>query len=325
MAQAVAVGVVLAAGGLCAAWLLLRPVGTGGKLGAGFAYDVSSLRNVDPALVAWRESATIETHLAEPRGLAVGGDGRIYVAGDRAVQLLDAAGRSIGRWDLATEPRCLAVDGAAVYVGLTDRVEVYDLGGARQATWPALGDRAVVTSIAVSPDAVYVADAGNRVVLRMARSGRALGELGRADPARGIDGLVVPSPHLDVAPGADGLIRVTNPGRWRVEMYTPAGRGAPGELTWGSQSMDRIEGFCGCCNPTDIAVLPDGRIVTSEKGIPRVKVYDAQGRLLSVVAPPAAFDPDVKGLDLAVDAAGRVLVLDPLRRQVRVFVPKEDR
>ncbi|MBM3243119.1 hypothetical protein FJZ31_43220, partial [Candidatus Poribacteria bacterium] len=50
----------------------------------------------------------------------------------------------------------------------------------------------------------------------------------------------------------------------------------------GYLSMD-IDGFCGCCNPVNFAMLPDGRFVTCEKGLPRVKIYDADGTFSGVV------------------------------------------
>ena len=78
-----------------------------------------------------------------------------------------------------------------------------------------------------------------------------------------------------------------------------------------------------------VATFPDGRTVTAEKGLAatRVKVYTAAGELETVVAAPDRFDELPNGplilLDVAVDAAGRVVVLDPNRRQVRVFTPRE--
>ena len=75
----------------------------------------------------------------------------------------------------------------------------------------------------------------------------------------------------------DGLLRVVNPGMHRIEAYTPDG---DLESFWGRR-VDGIEGFCGCCNPANIAILPDGRIVTAEKGIPRVKVYHGRGQFVA--------------------------------------------
>ena len=77
--------------------------------------------------------------------------------------------------------------------------------------------------------------------------------------------------------------------------------------------------FCGCCNPTDIALTGKGYVVTAEKGLPRVKVHSAEGELLSVVAPPTQLDRAAAGIDLAVDGQGRVIVLDPVEGVVRLY------
>ena len=113
-------------------------------------------------------------------------------------------------------------------------------------------------------------------------------------------------------------------------MYTPDG---DLDSFWGEESPT-VDGFFGCCNPCHLALLPDGRFVTSEKGIPRVKIYDSAGDFESVVAgseqlglPMAALgDARSKGVehiyDVAADGRGRVLVLDPVGKCVRVFVAK---
>jgi sugar lactone lactonase YvrE len=80
-----------------------------------------------------------------------------------------------------------------------------------------------------------------------------------------------------------------------------------------------IDGFCGCCNPTDIALLADGRVVTAEKGLPRVKVMNPDGTLSCVVAPPDGLSAGASGTDLAVGPDGRVYVLDPQVQLVRIF------
>jgi hypothetical protein len=54
----------------------------------------------------------------------------------------------------------------------------------------------------------------------------------------------------------------------------------------------------------------------------RVKIHERDGSFRSVVAGPESFDEGTVQLDLAVDSKGRVLVLDPKRRMVRVFKEK---
>jgi sugar lactone lactonase YvrE len=84
-----------------------------------------------------------------------------------------------------------------------------------------------------------------------------------------------------------------------------------------------------------MARMPDGRLVTSEKGIPRVKIYTEAGELQSVVAGPrqlevseaalgdARVDQEGRVFDVAVDADGRIFVLDPWKKCIRIFEPNE--
>ena len=66
---------------------------------------------------------------------------------------------------------------------------------------------------------------------------------------------------------------MANPGARRLECYTFNG---DLESIWGNTSS-QIDGFFGCCNPVHFAIFSDGRFVTSEKGIPRVKTYRENG------------------------------------------------
>jgi hypothetical protein len=131
-----------------------------------------------------------------------------------------------------------------------------------------------------------------------------------------VPGLIIPSPHLDVAWRDATHLYVNDPGRHRVELYEVGGK----LIGWWGTPSTALAGFSGCCNPTDLALLPDGRIVTAEKGIPRVKVYTPDGHLAGLVAGPDRFQELDAGMDLAADPEGRIFVLDPRARLVRVFV-----
>ena len=305
--------------------------GDGGSgLSQRFDYDVQRFQKTDPQLIGYNEAGRLPLEFDDPRGVAVGPDDKIYVVGDRGLVVLDAAGKTLRKTTLDGEPQAVALGEAAggpTYVAFRDRVQPLDPQGAAKAAWESLGPKAVITSLAVGESDVFVADAGNRVVLRYDLSGKRLGTLGTRDEARNVPGLIVPSPHLDVALAPDGLLRVVNPGCHRIEAYTYDGAL---ELAWGEATAN-IKGFCGCCNPAAMALLADGRIVTAEKGIPRVKVYAVDGKFECVVVGPESLLPtgtantetrgehQLKPLDVAVDRAQRVLVLDPATRSVRVY------
>jgi len=225
---------------------------------------------------------------------------------------------------------CVAVarDGI-IFAGLRDHIEVFDLKGVPVARWASPDPKAWLTGLAAGEKDVFAADAGKLVVLRYTRTGKIVGRIGGKDAERNVPGFVVPSPFLDVVIHKDGLLRVNNPGRHQVEAYTFDG---DLEGAWGKPTA-AIEGFCGCCNPIAISALPDGRVVTCEKGIPRVKIYSAAGEFESVVAGAESFPENAHactdlndcvhgGIDAAVDSDGRLYILDIVTSDVRVMKRK---
>ncbi len=279
--------------------------------------DLARYQTVPAELIAYRLVVDVPVPLERPTGIASAADGSIYACGDRSLLRLDRTGAVLRRWDLESEPTCVAAgpDGT-LYVGTVDHVEVVRPGTAGEAgtisRWTGLGSQAIVTSIAVVGPHVFVADAGNRMVLRFDTSGKLVGTLG--------DDYLVPSPYFDLAGAPDGTVWVADPGRRSVRHYS-----VDGTLlgSWGASSPD-IAGFGGCCNPVHLAVCSCGSLITSEKGVPRVKVYLPDGRLEMVVAAPSELPPTEAGLDLATRKAngGEVLVLVPSRRVVRVYAKK---
>lgn len=298
-----------------------------------FAYDLGHLEKTDPRLVHYAEAGRFRCARGEVRRLAIGPDDRRYLAAGNCVVVLSDSGAAVSEIALAGPPRCLAVakDGT-VYVGLRDHVEVFDRKGQRQAAWNSPGARAWFTGLAVGANDLFAADAGNRLVWRYDRSGKLVGRIGQKDDDRHVPGFIVPSPFFDLKLHKDGLLRVANPGRHRVEAYTFDG---DFEFAWGKASA-AIDGFCGCCNPCNFALLPDGRFVTCEKGLPRVKVYSAAGKFECVVAGVESFAENARacssegagdcskaGLDAAVDSQGRIFILDRASGEVRLMRRKD--
>jgi hypothetical protein len=288
--------------------------------GSDLIYDLTELRKVEPHLIKFEEKEALPTGLQEPRALALGADDRIWVAGDKAVHAFEAGGKAVADFKTDDRPQSLAVGKTGdLLVAMANHIEVYNIQGQRQASWPAAGPKALLVCVAVAEKDVFVADAAAGAVLRYDTAGKLLARIGEKDESKNIPGLLAPSPYLDVAVGPKEALWIVNPGRRRVECYNFDG----GLRWWWGKASPKIEGFCGCCNPIHIALAPDGSFVTSEKGLPRVKTYTAAGDFDAVVAPPASFAEMESGLDLAVDSQGRVLVLDPTAKKVRVFVRKK--
>jgi len=324
---------ILAVGsGTFAASVGLARGASAGKDANPFAYDVERLRKTDPKLIHYEQVAQFASPGPDPRRIVIGPEDRVYIAAGNAVSVLDRDGARLKDVDLGTAARCVAVaaDGT-IYAGTRDHVEVFDAKGKRLAAWESPGKRAWFTGLAVGENDLFAADAGNRVVLRYDKSGKLAGRIGEKNKERNVPGIIMPSPYLDVKLAHDGLLRINNTGRHRVEAYTAGG---DLEFAWGKPSA-AIEGFCGCCNPIGLAMLPDGRCVTCEKGLPRVKIYSTEGVFESVVAGAETFPENAKatfvkgtedcrlgGLDAAVDSQQRIYILDLVANDVRVMKHK---
>ena len=293
------------------------------------ASDVSGLRKTDPELIGYEESARWKAPHAEAKRIATGPQDTLYVCSGNFLTAMTPDGKRGIEIGVPEPTRCCAVakDGT-IYLGLRDRIEVFDAKAQPKATWPSPAKKSWFTGIAVTEDAVFAADAANRVIYRFDLSGKLVRRIGIKDEDRNVPGFIVPSPFFDVEIARDGLLRVNNPGRHRMELYTLDG---DFEGSWGAPSMG-ITGFCGCCNPINFALLPDGRFVTCEKGLPRVKIYSATGEFESVVASAETFAENARacgpadctagGLDAAVDSEGRIYVLDLVTGDVRVMRAK---
>jgi DNA-binding beta-propeller fold protein YncE len=247
--------------------------------------------------------------------------GWFYLAGQTGVVVFD------GEWNRKMELQtslpatgvAVAGDGT-VFVSEQQKVHVFSRDGKRVASWGVAGKESqpfsYLTGLAVALPNVWVADAGNRVVHRFDATGDFIADLGGRNPETNERGLICPSPYLDCATAADGTLWVGNPGKWRIEHYD-LNNALVG--FWGRSGL-ADDCFSGCCNPTNLALTPDGNFVTAEKGRPRIKLLDPRGNLLAVM-PDEGFSIQSTGMDLAADAAGHIYATDPVSNKVLIFVP----
>lgn len=247
------------------------------------------------------------------RDLTVDSQGLLYAAGDAEIEVFDAAGQLKQRWTASAPAHsvALAQDGT-VYVGQEGRIGIFDPAGKPLREWrnPELLGR--VTAIGFIKDGVLAADAAGRAIRRFDPNGKFRNHIGKDNPVKGF---LIPNGVLDFGVDAHGVIHAANPGKHRVERYSPAG-----ELLGHIGRFDGNDpaGFTGCCNPTNVAV--SDRIYVTEKAVPRAKAYDFSGKLLSVIAADV-FDVNVKNMSIAAGPRGRVYVVDTVKLAILAFEP----
>ena len=259
------------------------------------------------------------------RGITCDAHDRLYAAGDAEIRVFDG-GALWRRWPAAGPVHTVAIarDGR-VFVGESRQIEIFDAGGRLLDTWRDPERLGRVSAIGFCGSDVLAGDSHGRAIRRYDAGGRFLNDIGRNNRTQGF---VVPNGVVDFGVDAAGIIHATNPGKHRVERYTPEG-GLLGHL--GRFGGVDPAGFSGCCNPTNVCVREGSaegpgddsalRIFTTEKAGPRVKVYDSAGTLLAVIA-DTGFDPNCKNMDVAVDSRGLVHVVDTVRLEIRVFHPE---
>jgi hypothetical protein len=302
-----------------------------------FVYDISKYETTSPELLLYNPGDHIKTGFERAKRIAAMPGGKFAVAGDRAVKIFTAAGVEQSEFPIKGAPHCMLVAGKGgdadeIIIGTAKNFTVYDFNGKEKWDSGELPRRTYLTSIAANDDTLFLADGGNRKVLICDRkTGKVRDQFGEKDDEKNNPGFSVPSPYFDLTVAADGNLRVVNPGRLRVETYSPDGHF---QSSWGGPGM-KIDRFCGCCNPVYFTMMPNGDFITSEKGLTRVNIYNSQGEFKGAVAGPDILVDDKEiakqacadcsvgaGFDVAIEQSGRILVLDPFRMVVRPFTPK---
>ncbi|NQT52149.1 hypothetical protein HQ576_08870 [bacterium] len=268
---------------------------------------------------------SFDSGLTKLKGIAIDAKDQVYLAGTEGVRVTDAEGKLLRSLPTSGPAVAVAVDDEGnVFAALHNQVATFDATGKPLATWgkrgAGRGQISYVTGIAASGANVYVADAANRCIHRFAANGDFINAIGERDTDAGVPGLVCPSPYLDCTVAPNGDVLAINPGRLRIERYA-----SDGELLghWGEGGTKPGQ-FSGCCNPTHLGLLADGKVVTADKLPPRVKVYDAKGTLLAHIG-QEHFEKGAAGLDVAADSKGRLFVADPESGKVHVFAIKTEK
>jgi hypothetical protein len=281
-----------------------------------YEYDLTDLKETDSSQLCCKEILEIPLNIDKPKAISIDKNDRIYIAGSGYVLIYESNGTLLDKFEVKKVVSALKIaEDGKIYLAMQDHVEVWDTMGVYYDNWEKPNEKAVFTSIDVSENDVFVADAGNKIVYRYNKNGELLNEIGEKDSLKGIPGFVIPSPYFDLAIGRDGELWVVNSGRHSFEAYQFDGKLIS---SWKRSSMG-LEGFSGCCNPSHMAILSDGSFVTSEKGLERVKIHSPSGDYKCLVAGSESFEDGTKGIDLAVDSKDRILVLDPYKKKIVVY------
>lgn len=277
------------------------------------------LQSLPDGTTVYGKLASGQPALADPKNVAVGPDGRIYVAEGKSsrVTVFNADGTFAASWGgpgqaegQFNEPWGIAVaPNGNVYVADTwnHRIEYFDPNGQFLGKWGKLVDAKGSTTsdqgafygpraIAISPAGeVYVTDTGNKRVQVFGLDGTFKRMFGGSGSAPGQF-----NEEVGLGLDASGNVWVADTWNNRVQEFSSNGEPMTAFSVgngWTSQAVT---------NKPFLAVDAQGRIVASFPEQGRVVMYSADGQQLKELSLPTGTSP----VGLAVAPDGRLLVAD---------------
>ncbi len=282
------------------------------------------------AVTAWGGPGSEPGLFRAPKGLAMDGQGNLYVADSQnhRIQVFDASGVLLRQWGQEgsgpgqfLEPWGLDVDAKGnVYVADTwnHRIQVFDAQGNYLRSWGTFGQTGVPgegnllygpRDVAVDGDGnIYVSDTGNKRVVKYTPEGGMLLSIGGAgsEPGRFQE-------PVGIAVRSDGTLYVADTWNHRIQVFGPDGTLV---RTWDVYAWESVS----VVNKPYLALDAEGRVYVTDPEGYRVLVFSDDGTLLDVWG---QFGTDLRSMQLptgiVVDGSGRVLVSDSENQRILVF------
>ena len=194
-------------------------------------------------------------------------DDKLFISAGNAIYVYSLDGEKQTFFAVNPDVRDIAVEGDRIYVLYPALIEVYSQQGDSIHQWEACSDLSDYCSLAIAGDFVFVTDAANKNICKYTKEGYFVKFI------QSPRGFIIPSYAFDIASRNDTIF-CSNAGRHLVESYTLDGDfiaafGGPG----GESGF-----FAGCCNPSFLTFTSDGKLLTSEKGNPRISSFNRNGK-----------------------------------------------
>lgn len=193
-------------------------------------------------------------------------DGKLFIAAGQSVYIYDTKGTQTASFPVKQKVRDITADHETIYLLYPTFIEVYGMDGRLLREWEACSELSDYCSFTLAGEHLFVTDAANKNICKYTKDGNFVKFI------KSPHNFIIPSYSFDIESHNDTIFCV-NSGRHLIETYTPDGDfiasfGGPGA---------EAGFFAGCCNPVYISFTPDGKLLTSEKGNPRISSFERNG------------------------------------------------
>lgn len=199
-------------------------------------------------------------------------DGKLLIAAGQTVYTYNTAGTQLASFHIKPDVRDITAGRDSIYILYPTYIEVYSIGGDLIHQWEACSELSDYCSFALAGGFIFVTDAENKNICKYTQEGNFVKFI------QSPRGFIIPSYSFDIESRND-TIYCANSGRHLIETYTLNGDfiaafGGPG----GEAGF-----FAGCCNPAYISFTPQGDLLTSEKGNPRISSFEPNGNFKAIL------------------------------------------
>jgi hypothetical protein len=229
------------------------------------------------------------------KAVAVSSDGNIYLGGNSFLSCYDKDLREIWTENTTEKITAITVSNDTVFAASEELIFLINKEGKHIGEWGPYEESCLITSVSANKNYLAVADAGNKTVFILKKTGEVLSMIGHFG-----EKLLIPSPYFDVSITSENVVYMAHTGNFRIEKRNIDGR----LLSSFGESGSSPDAFCGCCNPAHFTIIPQG-FVTAEKGINRIKIIGPEGGFIEYVSSENDFIPSAP-LDVA-SADGKII------------------
>ena len=200
-------------------------------------------------------------------------DDKLFVSAGQSVYVLNTQGEILISFPVETGARDIAIGGEEIFLLYPTHIAVYNsTDGQLLRQWDACSDLSDYCSFTVAGKSVFVTDADNKNICKYSIEGDLEGFINSPG------GFIIPSYSFDVAVWNDTVF-TSNSGRHLIESYTFDGNYINSFGVAGFEAG----AFAGCCNPVFITFAPNGTLIASEKGNPRISRFTRCGKFLEIL------------------------------------------
>ena len=197
--------------------------------------------------------------------------GKLYISAGQSIYIFDKKANRLGNFLAEPDVRDITIHGDDIYLLYRARIVVTDTYGNPVRQWEACSELSDYCSFVIVGEYVFVTDVENKNICKYTTDGNFVKFI------KSPDSFVIPSYSFDIDSWNDTVYCV-NSGRHRIESYTLNGDFIAAFGSAGAEAGS----FAGCCNRVYISFTDCGKLITSEKGIPRVSCFERNGKINAV-------------------------------------------